>query len=623
MTSVQTSASVPQLSDPISSTAVMGDDVSHEKRALASIDDITKSKPTKRARKDFSNQLYSRVIKSALDSLDNKNPESIDLLTSQIMLPASNPDALTPNSLSAVLTMLSQQISRLDSRRTTPLIRALLKYDWLTHLDDEQFIQSYSTFLAVLVSGMPKWFIEVCNKLIGDFTKGSEDKIAIVHRTLKYIIQLSPASFNNLPGILRKNFPNKNSSKEDLINYSKNLLYLLSYCGDLRYPVWSLLIKQLISLDVELQNEIDEVDDEQLDDALESSASGDDDDGDDQKNNQSITVNASAVDATVTETAYESEDEEGESELMNEGEEEEYNVEMHTISDLSGKLDSIMKLLFERTNNSFTKESLDSGDGVLLFGTLIKVFKTYILPTHYTRCIQYLMFHIVQKQPSLTDSFLVMLIDVLFNKKSALSERVKAMQYLSSFLARAKSVSRTQLLSVMKYLMDWCSEYVSERENEIGNGLGGMDRFLMLYAILQGLMYIFCFRYNEFKKENNDGEWELRMDKFFNKMIMSKFNPLKFCNETVVLIFARIVQKVNLCYCFSIIEKNKRDRLNGVLKNAGEESSGDNFERKQEFLDWEAYFPFDPLVLKSARRIISPNYIEWQNTDDSDDDDSD
>ena len=36
-----------------------------------------------------------------------------------------------------------------------------------------------------------------------------------------------------------------------------------------------------------------------------------------------------------------------------------------------------------------------------------------------------------------------------------------------------------------------------------------------------------------------------------------------------------------------------------------------NFKQKQEFLDLEAYFPFDPLVLPISKSIVAPNYIEW------------
>ncbi|GME78631.1 unnamed protein product [Ambrosiozyma monospora] len=44
--------------------------------------------------------------------------------------------------------------------------------------------------------------------------------------------------------------------------------------------------------------------------------------------------------------------------------------------------------------------------------------------------------------------------------------------------------------------------------------------------------------------------------------------------------------------------------------------SGRGFEHKQEFLDLEAYFPFDPLILKKSKRIVEHNYIQWESFDD-------
>ncbi|QOU19272.1 hypothetical protein BRETT_004493 [Brettanomyces bruxellensis] len=639
MASIQTStASVSQLAAPVASGVMITDSVPSRKRHLQKGVSVSTHRTLshKRSRINFSSTLYSRLVRSALDSLDKRDTSAIDQLTSQILLPPTSPDCLTTESLTTILTVLSQHVSRLDNRAVTPLIQALLKYDFLSHLSDTQFIKSYSTFLTVLVSGMPKWFSSISKILISSFTVKSEIELQPIHKTLKYVIQISPASFSTLPLILRRNFPNKSAPKEDIVHYMENILYILTYCNDLRYTVWSLIVENIIKLDVELQNEIDDVDDEDLNAALEN-GSGDETDSDSNNNNDDEgnetnfpelanehllpqSPNLSDKEDAGYDADY-NEEEEVESELLHEeGDDEEYNLEIEGITDLSSKLDAVMQLIFKSTEKSFTEIGLEEGNGITLFNTLISIFRTFILPTHYTRCVQYLMFHMVQQQSDLTDSFLVMLLDVVFNSNEIASNRIKAMQYVCSFMARAKSLTRGQLLTVMKYLMSWCNEYVTEREKEVGTGKGGMERFAMLYCVLQGLMYIFCFRFRDLKKEDNDEEWELRLDKFFNKMIMSRFNPLKFCNETVVLIFARIVQKVDMCYCFSIIDKNKRERLNGIRDaTANSESSLNRFERKQEFLDLEAYFPFDPLMLKDSKKIIHQNYIDWQDFDDSED----
>ncbi|GMG39837.1 unnamed protein product [Ambrosiozyma monospora] len=411
----------------------------------------------------------------------------------------------------------------------------------------------------------------------------------------------------------------------------------------------------------------------------------------------------------------------------NDSEEEEYAVEIHKIGDISKKLDSIMSLLLTTsttTSSPFmpstsmldedeTQPIPDLDTSIATFTTLLPLFQSHILPTHNTRCVQYLIFHVAQQHPELTESFLYKLIDIAFSFNQLTTHRIKAVQYLSSFIARAKSLPRDQLIQVVNYLTTWCSKFVLEREWEIdptpiptpvstynnsrsnsrndarrhghrlhnstrtvsqsgitqsqlrgqnqgsgsttGGVRGGMERFKMLYCVFQCLLYIFCFRYKELKADyvdpstatgsnnvtnssSNTGrstgsnkiegeEWVLKLDKFFNSMVMSKFNPLKFCNETVVLIFARLAQQLDLCYCFTIIERNKRERLNGVSSvshqngpgngsDGGENTSGRGFEHKQEFLDLEAYFPFDPLILKKSKRIVELNYIQWESFDD-------
>ena len=84
------------------------------------------------------------------------------------------------------------------------------------------------------------------------------------------------------------------------------------------------------------------------------------------------------------------------------------------------------------------------------------------------------------------------------------------------------------------------------------------------------------------------------LDKFFQRAILTKFNPLKFCDETVVYIFAKLATKLNVCYCYSIIEHNKRERM--LHTNALPSAVG-NFKQKQEFLDLEALLPIRSIGL--------------------------
>lgn len=183
----------------------------------------------------------------------------------------------------------------------------------------------------------------------------------------------------------------------------------------------------------------------------------------------------------------------------------------------------------------------------------------------------------------------------------------------------------------MSYLVGWINKYITEREHEVfefsESSSGGMERFKLFYATFQTLLYIFCFRHKQLVKdeaESGSGEWECDIDKFFQRVIIAKFNPLKYCDETVVFIFAKLATKLNVCYCYSIIEHNKRERM--IQGNSKMPSTVGNFRHKQEFLDLEAYFPFDPVVLPGSKKIIDKNYVEWSQVnpviEDDEEDDS-
>lgn len=542
-----------------------------------------------------------------------------------------------------MLKILISNVSRLDNSSCNNLISAILEYNWLGVKPESDsdgayftFIDLYSHFLSVLVSSLPKYLHEVTTKLVSEFISINinENPSANHHVILNKIIKFIPTSVNSFPATLQKNFPHHlSSSTEELTNFVGNLIKILTYCLELQYDIWQLIIECCIKLDVELQNELDDLDDDEIEELI--NGEEDDEEGDSDEED--------ANDDGASDINSDDEDEVVEGEF-------EYIIDPVTSTvntrKLLRKLDSIIHLLLTNTSNSFTVDELNNGNGVYLFNTITSLFKTHILPTHFTKLIQFTLFHISQYQPELADSFLVLLIDVAFNTTEILEKRLKAMQYLSSYIARAKNLSRHQIVFVVSYLIGWLNKYVIERECEItdydndnkGRSTsnkqgGGMERFKLFYAAFQALLYIFCFRYKVLYKapgsteSSSDSEWECDLDKFFQRVIIAKFNPLKFCDETVVYIFAKIATKLNVCYCYSIIEHNKRERMLQTNGTKNLPSAVGNFKQKQEFLDLEAYFPFDPLVLPTCKVLIGENYIEWSdvnpsNEDEDDDEDS-
>lgn len=512
-------------------------------------------------------------------------------MAAKITLPVAHPDAITLSHFIVVLRGLIGNVSKLDGHPASTLVSAVLRFRWLDlsaetrrHPDFPVFLDTYSQFINVLISSFPKYLHDVVKKLVKEFpdVTGVYPHHAILERLVAY----SPTCVSTIPPVLARNFPHHLSAlTKDIFNYVRNCMQIVRYCPDLRFSVWQMVVECCIKLDVELQNELDDLDDDLIEELI---ADGEDE-----------------IDENVSE-----DDEEG--------------VEVYAASSttdikrLVAKLDTTLEYLLESTAGSFSAEELQSGSGVPLFNTLTSLFKTHILPTYYTKLVQYILFHVLQYQPELADLYLVLLIDVAFSSSEMIEKRLKALQYLSLYIARAKNLSRHQVVFMASYLIGWINKYITEREHEVTALEGtGMERFKLFYATFQALLYIFCFRHQLLAL---DSGWECDIDKFFQRVIIAKFNPLKYCDETVVYIFAKLATRLNVCYCYSIIEHNKRERMTQSRKLP---SAVGTFRHKQEFLDLEAYFPFDPMVLPACKKIISANYIEWSDVNPANDDDDD
>lgn len=555
----------------------------------------------------FSDEMYRKFIKNALDELEKNDPMQINAITSQISLSAKNPDRISTKNFTILLEVLSNNINKVDSSKGLPLIQCIINFEKWWELPDPA-LGKYIFFIKVLCSSIPKWWQDVAMIMISSFILSSE-KTTQHHELLKYFLRMIPSSMSYIDSYLIRYFPNKNDSKKNIVNYISNVLMLTSYCQELKFQAWSLIMERVISIDVELQNELDELDDDIDDEMVDDDGDDSDEDEDDEDEDHS----------GAEDDAEDDEDEDDGDDFDDADGQEEYNIDLtQGIKELSNKLDAILSLLSSEIIKDMTPEKLESGEGIGTFNTLTTLFKTHILPTYYTRSVQYIMFHLSQQQLELMDSYLVTLIDISFAANETSEKRIKSLQYLGSYIARAKKLSRTQIVFVASYLTSWLNRYVIEREEEV-NQPGGMDRFKHFYAAFQALCYIFCFRHKDLR--DVDGSWECELDKFFTRMVISKFNPLKYCNENVMLMFARIAQEEDVAYCFSIIENNNNELLRGIMGKADSSRGGTptpmgpatswSLATRQQFIDLQSYFPYDPLFLKNYKNMMKEYYIEW------------
>ncbi|CAI8499992.1 unnamed protein product [Hanseniaspora opuntiae] len=541
-------------------------------------------------------------------------------------------------------------------------------------------------FIKLLCSGQPKYISKILETFILQL---SDNNISVTreyhHQLFAYLVNGFPTIVSEFLNLLVRAFPNKNDTQARNINYIENLLEIMKYCKESRYSLMALIVEKMISIDVELQNEIDEMDSDNDDSSSDMSGEDSENDSGSEEESDSDDEYESGDEKLDSDDEVISDREEEENgmylsssmdkqskagdlsdEAIPEGEEEYGVEESNNIQELSVKLDLMLAKVSGFLRANLTTEKLESGEGIEIYTNLKSIFKSHILPTYYTKSTQYLIFHASQEQEELMDSFLVGLLDVSFSKTESIESRVKALQFLSSFIARAKKMTKSQILFVCTYLVTWLSRYVVEREVEIEGMAGTMERFEHFYATFQALCYIFCFRHDIFKlksqnadskktelsveeqlklkvkgtiKNSVDSEWECELDRFYQRMILSKFNPLKYCNENVILMFANIAQKTNLVYCYTVIEKNNKDNILGIINssnlgNINEKSlSGTNGSdkplstsgvsnatlsltnttslQKKQFIDLQSYFPFDPLFLPTYKEFMKEYYIEW------------
>lgn len=676
-------SSKPQITSPLATVSNMA---SFSRSATPPSVKLMSSENTSMDNSVEFKKFYDKFINEAItNGIDNKDFSSLDTIL--LSLDARKIESINIAHVSILIKNLCRYVAKLDSsKEMKALIDNLINLnDWFLH-PEEDFANNYMKFIKLLCSGQPKYISKILETFILQL---SDNNISVTreyhHQLFAYLVNGFPTIVSEFLNLLVRAFPNKNDTQARNINYIENLLEIMKYCKESRYSLMALIVEKMISIDVELQNEIDEMDSDNDDsssdmsgeDSENDSGSEEESDFDDEyesgdekldSDDEVISDREEEENGMYLSSSMDKQSKAGDlsDEAIPEGEEEYGVEESNNIQELSVKLDLMLAKVSGFLRANLTTEKLESGEGIEIYTNLKSIFKSHILPTYYTKSTQYLIFHASQEQEELMDSFLVGLLDVSFSKTESIESRVKALQFLSSFIARAKKMTKSQILFVCTYLVTWLSRYVVEREVEIEGMAGTMERFEHFYATFQALCYIFCFRHDIFKlksqnadskktelsveeqlklkvkgtiKNSVDSEWECELDRFYQRMILSKFNPLKYCNENVILMFANIAQKTNLVYCYTVIEKNNKDNILGIINssnlgNINEKSlSGSNGSdkplstsgvsnatlsltnttslQKKQFIDLQSYFPFDPLFLPTYKEFMKEYYIEW------------
>ncbi|KAJ3090535.1 hypothetical protein HK102_003425 [Quaeritorhiza haematococci] len=356
-----------------------------------------------------------------------------------------------------------------------------------------------------------------------------------------------------------------------------------------------------------------------------------------------------------------------------------------------------------------------------LFHNLLEIFERAVLPTYRSRFTQFLWFYACSLDPSFPDMFMGLLVTKTFDATLPVVTRVTAAAYLASYIARAKYLDLDTVRTCLKLLSGWTYAFVEQNEGDVsseasspssspplergygvkmmmGGTLGGetsMDRsgsglvhpastrisefrkHIVFYSVVQAIIYIFCFRWRELLVDADcqviHGQFPAEMVGF-QKVIMSKFNPLQVCTMVIVEEFAMITHRLEIMYCYSLLQNSRKSMSsyppaptstttssalkstsspgagagnavnssngtlpittdpNVVVVKPSKQSTNDTsslphhappqptplMNSDTETLD--AYFPFDPLHLSNCEAFVEGLYNEFQAIADDDED---
>ncbi|KAI8328193.1 RNA polymerase I-specific transcription initiation factor RRN3, partial [Chlamydoabsidia padenii] len=506
------------------------------------------------------------------------------------------PNAPSTVQLFVWIMSLSDCVSQLD-KTCHELVTAVLQVDWSVR--SLKFVDTYIRFLKNLVSAHSFYVVAVLSVLVGGFrfrfrlpaysTTTRTVTYARCHEALEEILALIPTASNSLIVCIQRHMPYKQRSTADQAAYIKNILNIMNYASVLRKQIMGLLVEHLIKIDAHIQIELDDMNEDvefdtynmNFDEDYESENSDDDSvNGSDDPDNVDSEVDSDFEDANGDKA-------------------DKHTKQMRQIKSMVRRLDTLMQLVFTyfSSNTSLTTHAD-------IYPILLDSFDRTILKTLRSRYTQFLLFYICSMDPSYTDGFLAHLFQHLTDPLRPNVTRIAAAAYISSYVARAKFMTRNTIQQAMANLSEWCNSLLDQYEATMGPGLT-TGKHEVFYASVQAIMYIFCFRWRDLQDDDDD---ELVMEgindtttddhhkrkwcpglRHINRLLTSRLHPLKVCSAPVVRQFVKIALQVNYMYLYSYLEKTNKEPLilPGINVNVLSETGAHNLLHTM-----QTFFPF-------------------------------
>ncbi|XP_076447065.1 RNA polymerase I-specific transcription initiation factor RRN3-like [Babylonia areolata] len=507
----------------------------------------------------------------------------------QVQAPCREYDILlnflaTPDSEPQLLTNYLRQLRdcvTLVTKEHEQLVGIILNMDWLSR--DLALTQEYKPLILNLVSAHP-YYLRACLRMLvrkflpqatskrtgGDrlpdkATKEREEAMfSHVHELLRAVASIVPSTRTVVMQLMRESFPYHTRDVYTHEAYTRNLLLVIQYIPDLRRQIFELLVEKMLQLDVRAPRN----------DIVEAEESSDEEDADAQ---DGAMFKMDGIEEGNKENKAKAAPEDVTSLVMNHEE--------------ALRLDVMMDLTLNYIHSTcHPKGVLDWEVTKTLYRELLSVFDLLIFPTHASCHAQFLLFYIISFRKELLVGFL----DYLWKKvKTPMTQNVfrqAAAGYLGSLLARAAFMDISTLKTTVKIMTDWLHEYLQQTGSDVLHA--DLAHHAPFYAVCQSVFYAFSFRSQQLLEIDKGYKWADSLG--FQRLVNCKLNPLRVCLPLICTTFASVTRVHQLALCDTVIQRNNR------LK----------FISSQDTL--EAYFPFDPYLLKRSGRWIKSLYREYE-----------
>ena len=533
---------------------------------------------------------------------------------------------------------LTRNVSLLGQHRVKfkDLLKSIFmfRFDWLvdSHEHTGKLFESYQKLLLNLLSSNSCFVPPVCRTLVMALTlkeeieeetttskkkkkskkkkeqneKSNERVCEQVRNTIVHMIKVAPSSQKSLQHALRECFPHATKSVESISYYITNLLRLSDSIPLMREFVFCLIVEKIIKIDVMVSRFDTEEEEEEEDEKKEEEETS----NDAEKLDRIMCLVFEFLKREMTKkTPKQDKDEED----KNEEEETTRSRGWSEVSDMSDR------------DTTTTKDD-DCKD---MFMTALRAFRTTVIHTHQSTCIQFIVFYAAQFDESLPSTFVGLLLDALANESLSEALRMTCVCYCASFVSRAKYIELGTVRAALSFLAFWLRDYIEKRTNDTDYENNSTDEkkeeesittsglyvtrrdhvqkneHNIFYCSLQALLYTLCFKTKSILSEP-DGIAFLQ-DLNLTAILSCSLNPLSRCLRDVALEFQSLA--VHVGWSSTLVEFLKHVVLTTESKNEEDEEK----DEEKKSIAFDEFFPFDPYLLpKSGEMYVTQGiYNKW------------